>query len=146
MSSNSPSWQRPDANAKEFAAGFWKSGDLGRMDAEGFLEVLDRKKDMINRGGYKIYSTEVENVLARHPATAECAVVSYPCEVLGERVRAVVVLKEGWTPEDAEAGLRADCEAALADYKRPERWTFPTDPLPRNANGKVVKTALRQTG
>ena len=136
-------WNRPDANAKEFAAGFWKSGDLGRMDGSGFLEVLDRKKDMINRGGYKIFSSEVESVLMRHPSVAECAVLGYPCEVLGERVRAVVALAPDWTAEAAEPELRALAAANLADYRRPEQWRFSADPLPRNANGKVLKTALR---
>jgi O-succinylbenzoic acid--CoA ligase len=136
-------WNRPDANAKEFAAGFWKSGDLGRMDSSGFVEVLDRKKDMINRGGYKIFSSEVENVLARHGSVTECAVLGYPCEVLGERVRVVITLAPGWRAEDAEAELRALAAANLADYRRPERYAFSADPLPRNANGKVLKTALR---
>jgi len=136
-------WNRPDANEKEFAAGFWKSGDLGRMDASGFIEVLDRKKDMINRGGYKIFSSEVENVLTRHASVAECAVLGYPCEVLGERVRTVVTLAPGWTAEAAEPELRSLAQANLADYRRPERYDFSTDPLPRNANGKVLKTALR---
>jgi O-succinylbenzoic acid--CoA ligase len=136
-------WNRPDANAAEFAAGFWKSGDLGRMDASGFVEVLDRKKDMINRGGYKIFSSEVENVLARHPSVAECAVLGYPCEVLGERVRAVITLAPGWREEDAAPELQALAAANLADFRRPERWSFGVDPLPRNANGKVLKTALR---
>jgi long-chain acyl-CoA synthetase len=139
-------WNRPDATAKEFCAGFWKSGDLGRIDADGFVEVLDRKKDMINRGGYKVFSTEVENVLTRHPGVAECAVLGYPCEVLGERVRAVITLTGGWTAEAAEHELRTLAQANLADYRRPERWTFSPDPLPRNANGKVLKTALREMG
>jgi O-succinylbenzoic acid--CoA ligase len=136
-------WNRPDATGKEFVAGFWKSGDLGRMSASGHVEVLDRKKDMINRGGYKVFSTEVENVLTRHPGVAECAVLGYPCEVLGERVRAVITLVEGHGAAATEADLRALAQANLADYRRPERYAFSTDPLPRNANGKVMKTALR---
>jgi long-chain acyl-CoA synthetase len=113
------------------------------MDASGFIEVLDRKKDMINRGGYKIFSSEVENVLTRHASVAECAVLGYPCEVLGERVRTVVTLTPGWTAEAAEPELRSLAQANLADYRRPERYDFSADPLPRNANGKVLKTALR---
>ncbi|MGG7565126.1 class I adenylate-forming enzyme family protein [Rhodovulum sp. DZ06] len=136
-------WNRPDANASEFAGGMWKSGDLGRIDARGFVEVLDRKKDMINRGGYKIFSTEVENVLMKSAAVAECAVLGYPCEVLGERVRAVLVLKDGADPAQVQAELEALAAARLADFRRPERWTFRSEPLPRNANGKILKTALR---
>ena len=139
-------WNRPEANASEFVDGWWRSGDLGRIDRRGFVEVLDRRKDMINRGGYKVFSTEVENVLTSHPCVAECAVLGYPCDVLGERVRAVITLRAGWDPAEAEAGLAALAAANLADFRRPETWSFRTEPLPRNANGKILKTALRETG
>lgn len=136
-------WNRPEATAKEFAAGFWRSGDVGRMDAAGRLAILDRTKDMINRAGYKVFSVEVENVLAHHPDVLEVAVVGYPCPVLGERTRAHVVLREGAEPAAAEAALRAHAEAQLADYKRPDAWVFEKNPLPRNPNGKVIKANLR---
>ena len=80
------------ATAESFVAGFWRSGDIGSIDAEGFVRVLDRSKDMINRGGYKIYSVEVENALMSHPAVVEAAVVAKPCEVLGERAHAFVTV------------------------------------------------------
>ena len=83
---------QPEATAKEFVDGFWKSGDMGSIDAEGYVRILDRKKDMLNRGGYKIYCIEVENTLYEHPAVAECAIVAKPCPVLGERVHAFVSL------------------------------------------------------
>jgi long-chain acyl-CoA synthetase len=128
------------ATAESFVAGYWRSGDLGSLDAEGFLSVLDRKKDMINRGGFKVYSAEVETVLAGHPAVIESAVVARPCPVLGERVHAVVVARgEGLEA----AALAAHCAPRLSDYKVPETFDIRTVPLPRNANGKVLKRELR---
>ena len=89
-------WGRPEATAQTFGAGGWlRTGDIGRADAEGYVQVLDRMKDMIIRGGENIYSLEVESVIARHPAVAEVAVVGVPDTVFGERVRAVAVLREG---------------------------------------------------
>ena len=133
-------WDNPDATAREFSDGFWRSGDLGTIDAEGYVRVLDRKKDMINRGGYKVFTAEVESALAEHPAVVESAVLGYPCPVLGERVQAFVVLKNSIGDEE----LRAFCATRLSDYKVPERFTLRTEPLPRNANGKVLKRALRE--
>jgi long-chain acyl-CoA synthetase len=135
-------WRRPEANASEFVDGFWRSGDVGSMDAAGFVRVFDRLKDMINRGGFKIFSAEVENVLAGLAGVAECAIVGYPDPVLGERVHAFVVPHEGaaLTAED----VRQFCAARLADYKVPETITIEGAALPRNANGKIQKTLLRQ--
>ncbi len=133
-------WDNPAASAANFTAGFWHSGDIGAIDAEGYVKVVDRKKDMINRGGYKIYTIEVENALHAHPAVQECAVVSRPCPVLGERVHAFVVLKQAGI---TAAALAQHCAARLSDYKVPESFTLSDSPLPRNANGKLVKRALR---
>ncbi|MDE2455091.1 MAG: acyl--CoA ligase, partial [Burkholderiales bacterium] len=135
-------WNNPEATAQHFTAGFWHSGDLGAIDAEGYVRVVDRLKDMINRGGYKIYTIEVENVLYAHPAVQECAVVARPCPVLGERVHAFVSLKAPGTGADE---LAAFCRPRLSDYKCPETWTLTTTPLPRNANGKLLKRALRES-
>jgi long-chain acyl-CoA synthetase len=133
-------WNRPEADAQSFTDGFWHSGDIGALDAEGFLGVFDRLKDMINRGGYKIFSAEVENALAHHPGVAECAVVGRPDPVLGERVCAFVLPRgEGVTAED----IRRFCAERMADYKVPERVELVREPLPRNANGKVQKAVLR---
>lgn len=133
-------WNRPDADAASFTDGFWHSGDIGALDAEGFLGVLDRVKDMINRGGYKIFSAEVENALAHHPGVVECAVVGRPDPVLGERVCAFVLPRgEAVTAED----IRRFCAERMADYKVPERVELVREPLPRNANGKVQKALLR---
>jgi long-chain acyl-CoA synthetase len=135
-------WHNPQATADNFSAGFWRSGDLGVIDAEGFVFVQDRKKDMLNRGGYKIFSVEVENLLCEHPQVLEAAVVGRPCAVLGERVHAFVTGKEGQAPQ-AEA-LREFCAARLADYKVPESFSIGSAPLPRNANGKLLKRTLRE--
>lgn len=136
-------WADADATAANFAGGFWKSGDVGSVDRQGYVRVLDRRKDMLNRAGFKIYSVEVENVLMAHPDVAEAAIVGRPDPVLGERVHAVVV------PRDCaigglEAKLRDFCAARLSDYKVPESITLLGEPLPRNANGKILKTELRR--
>ncbi|HZB92249.1 MAG TPA: fatty acid--CoA ligase family protein, partial [Stellaceae bacterium] len=134
-------WGKPEANAASFTEGFWHSGDIGSIDADGFVRVFDRVKDMINRGGYKIFSAEVENVLAYHPGVAECAVVGRPDPVLGERVCAFVLPKdEGITADE----IRRFCAERVADYKVPELVTLVEEPLPRNANGKVQKALLRE--
>ena len=133
-------WNNPKATAESFTAGFWHSGDLGSIDAENFVRVFDRQKDMINRGGLKIYSAEVESVLAGHPDVVESAIIAKPCPVLGERVHAVVVTRNAVGVEV----LRAWCAERLSDYKVPETMDVRTDPLPRNANGKVMKRQLRE--
>jgi long-chain acyl-CoA synthetase len=134
-------WANAQATAASFTAGWWHSGDLGSIDAQGYVRVFDRKKDMLNRGGYKIYSVEVENVLMAWPGMVEAAVVGKPCPVLGERVHAFVHAP-GAVPDDA--ALRAFCAARLADYKVPETLTWTDAALPRNANGKLMKRLLRE--
>jgi acyl-CoA synthetase (AMP-forming)/AMP-acid ligase II len=133
-------WDDAVATAREFTAGTWHSGDIGSIDPDGFVRVSDRKKDLINRGGYKVYSAEVESVLVAHPAVVEAAVVARSCPVLGERVHAFVCLRA----EADENDLRAHCAAQLSDYKVPETFTLGRDPLPRNANGKLLKRVLRE--
>lgn len=134
-------WNNPTATAESFTGGFWHSGDLGSVDADNFVRVFDRQKDMINRGGLKIYSAEVESVLAGHPDVVESAIIAKPCPVLGERVHAVVVTRGAVASEV----LRAWCAERLSDYKVPETMQLTADPLPRNANGKVMKRQLRET-
>ena len=144
-------WNRPQATAETFGAqvpgvpggsgtgGWLRTGDVGRIDADGYVQVLDRLKDMIIRGGENIYSLEVESVLARHPSIVEVAVVGAPDAVFGERVRAVAVLRPGRLLS-VEA-LRSWAGAWLADYKLPAELVT-VDELPRNANGKVLKKQL----
>jgi len=138
-------WNNPQATALSFCGGYWKSGDIGTLDASGFVRIHDRKKDMINRGGYKVFSVEVENCLMGHPQVLEAAAVGVPCPVLGERVHAFVHVSAGGVPEAALAEtLRELCRQELADYKVPDTISIMTSPLPRNANGKVLKRELRQ--
>ena len=134
-------WANPEATAASFTAGWWHSGDLGSIDADGYVRVFDRKKDMLNRGGFKIYSVEVENTLMAWPGMVEAAVVGRSCAVLGERVHAVVHAP-GISRDDA--ALRAFCAERLADYKVPETFSWSDTPLPRNANGKLMKRLLRE--
>ena len=133
-------WNNPKATAGSFTGGYWHSGDLGSIDAQNFVRVFDRQKDMINRGGLKIYSAEVESVLAGHPGVVESAVIAKPCPVLGERVHAVIVTRGSDVSGEA---LRAWCAERLSDYKVPETVALTSEPLPRNANGKVMKKQLR---
>jgi long-chain acyl-CoA synthetase len=133
-------WNNPEATANNFVAGYWRSGDIGTMDADGYVRVLDRMKDMINRGGYKIYSAEVENTLMAHASVAEAVVVGRPCPILGERVEAFVVAHG---PAD-EGRLRAFCAERLSDYKVPEHIYLVDGPLPRNPNGKLLKNVVRE--
>ncbi|MEA2908025.1 MAG: hypothetical protein QOJ15_106 [Bradyrhizobium sp.] len=134
-------WSNPTATAESFTGGFWHSGDLGSIDAENFVRVFDRQKDMINRGGLKIYSAEVESVLAGHASVVESAIIAKPCPVLGERVHAVIVTRDNEVSAEA---LRAWCAGRLSDYKVPETMALTSEPLPRNANGKVLKKQLRE--
>jgi acyl-CoA synthetase (AMP-forming)/AMP-acid ligase II len=134
-------WDDAKATADSIVAGFWRSGDIGSIDEEGYVRVLDRKKDMINRGGYKIYSIEVENALMAHPDVSEAAVIAKPCPVLGERAHAVVCRRSARV---SPAELADHCAGLLADYKVPDSFSFRSEPLPRNANGKVLKRELTQ--
>lgn len=134
-------WNNARATAESFTGGYWHSGDLGSIDEQGFVRVFDRQKDMINRGGHKIYSAEVESVLAGHPDVVESAIIAKPCPVLGERVHAVIVTRNPTLDTNA---LRELCASQLSDYKVPETIDLTTEPLPRNANGKVMKKQLRE--
>ena len=134
-------WNDPKATTENFTCGYWHSGDLGSIDKQNFVRVFDRQKDMINRGGLKIYSAEVESVLAAHPDVVESAIIAKPCPVLGERVHAVIVTRDREVKSDS---LRSWCAERLSDYKVPETVSLSLEPLPRNANGKVMKKRLRE--
>lgn len=134
-------WGNPGANAQSFADGYWRSGDVATIDAEGYVYILDRLKDMINRGGEKVYSVEVESVLYQLPSVLEAAVYGVPDPIFGERVRAVIVPQQGATPDPEE--VRSFAAARLADYKVPDTIKV-ADRLPRNPGGKVMKHLLRQ--
>ena len=131
----------PEGTAAEFVDDAWRSGDLGYIDDEGFLFIVDRLKDMIISGGENVYSAEVENALAQHPAVSQSAVIGVPDERWGERVHAVVVLKPGQGAEAAE--LVAHCKALIAGYKCPRSVEFRTE-LPTSPAGKLQKFVLRE--
>jgi acyl-CoA synthetase (AMP-forming)/AMP-acid ligase II len=131
----------PEATADTWRDGWVHTGDVGRIDHDGFLYVVDRKKDMIIRGGYNVYCVEVEAALYEHPDVAEVAVVGVPHAMLGQDVCAVVRLHDGAPPLTVDAA-RAFCEERIADYKRPRRVVVWDGPLPRNSVGKVDKKAL----
>ncbi len=134
-------WRRPDATAEAFSDGWFKTGDLARVDDEGFVYIVDRKKDMIISGGENIYPAEVEDVLYQHPAVAEATVIGVPHERWGEVPMAIVVTRPGMTSSAQD--LIAFCEDKLARYKIPKSVQF-ADTLPRNAAGKVLKRLLRE--
>ncbi|CAM5219783.1 AMP-dependent synthetase OS=Lysinibacillus sphaericus OX=1421 GN=LS41612_03390 PE=3 SV=1 [Lysinibacillus sphaericus] len=129
-----------EETARTIRDGWLYSGDLGRFDEEGYLYIVDRKKDMIIRGGENIYPIEIEEVLYQLPEILEAAVVGLPHEVYGEVPKAFVVLKEGKVLE--EATILAYCQTQLAKYKVPFDIEFLAQ-LPRNASGKVLKHTLR---
>ncbi|MDE2159891.1 MAG: AMP-binding protein, partial [Burkholderiales bacterium] len=133
-------WQRPDETAKSMTAdGYFRTGDIGVVDARGQFRIVDRKKDMILVSGFNVYPTEIEDVLSRHPGVLECAAVGVPDAKTGESVKLYVVRKD---PGLTEAALRAYCEAELAAYKRPRAIEF-RDELPKSNVGKILRRELR---
>ncbi|MBV8982784.1 MAG: AMP-binding protein [Acidimicrobiia bacterium] len=134
-------WGDDDATAQTWRDGWVYTGDLGRVDKDGYLYVVDRKKDMILRGGYNIYCVEVEDGLHAHPDVVEAAAVGIPHKVLGQDVCAVVRLRDGAPPLTVEE-VRAFLVDRLADYKLPRRVEVRAEPLPRTGMGKVDKKAL----
>ena len=135
-------WNNPEATAETFVDGWVRTGDLARVDEEGFLFIVDRAKDMIIRGGENIYCIEVENVLYEHPAVIDAALIGLPHHSLGEEPAAVVQLAEGSAAGEEE--LKAWVRERLAVFKTPVRIAFLPTPLPRNANGKIMKNELKK--
>ena len=135
-------WNNDIATKKEFTEnGFWKSGDIGFKDEEGYIYILDRKKDVINRAGYNVYSSEIENLLSLQNGVIEVAVIPHPDKVLGEKIH-VVIFKNDTLLVDH---LKLICKTKLADYKQPDYWTVIKDYLPKNKNGKVMKKDLSKS-
>ena len=136
-------WDNPTANQTSFTDGYWHSGDLGTQDEDGFVYIRDRKKDMINRAGEKIFSIEVEDVLKAHPDVVEAAVIGEPDPVFGEKVKAFVVGPK-LDARDFTA-LKEHCKKSLAKFKVPEEFEL-IESLPRNASGKILKNTLKNIG
>ena len=135
-------WNRPDATAETIVDGWLRSGDLGRLDADGYVYVEDRVKDMILRAGENVYGAEVESAIYEHPAVHEAAVFGVPHERLGEEVGVAILVNDGMTltPEELWAFL----DAKIAKFKIPTQVVIMTEPLPRNAAGKFLKRELQQ--
>jgi long-chain acyl-CoA synthetase len=134
-------WQRPEETAKAVVDGWMHTGDGGFMDADGYVYIVDRIKDMIVSGGENVYSAEVENCLAQHPAVAQCAVIGIPSEQWGEQVHAVIMRKP-----NAEANAEeiiAFCKERIAGYKCPRSVKIQDEPLPLSGAGKILKRDLR---
>ena len=135
-------YKQPEATAEAMRNGWFHTGDIGTLDAEGYLSIVDRKKDMILRGGFNVYPREVEEVMLTHPAVSLVAVIGIPDERLGEEVKAFVVKKPG--AEITEGELQAWCEEQMAAYKYPRQIEFRTE-LPTSATGKILKRELRSS-
>jgi long-chain acyl-CoA synthetase len=134
-------WNKPQATAETFVDGWVKTGDLAKMDEEGFIGIVDRAKDMLIRGGENIYCVEVENALYEHPAVMDAAVIGIPHKTLGEEPGAVVHLKAGMKADEAE--LRHFVSQQLAAFKVPVKIAFWPETLPRNPQGKILKRELK---
>jgi long-chain acyl-CoA synthetase len=134
-------WNKPEASAETFVDGWLHTGDLARIDDDGLLYIVDRKKDMINRGGENVYSIEVENALASAPGVGEAAAVGVPDEMMGEKVGAAIVPAAG--VELDVAAVLGHVRERLADFKVPQYVAVRREPLPRNPGGKVLKAQLR---
>jgi long-chain acyl-CoA synthetase len=135
-------WRKPEETAEVLRDGWLYTGDLATVDEEGYIYIVDRKKDMIITGGENVFSTEVENVLYTHPAVLEAAVVGVPDERWGEAVKAIVVLKPGMQATEGE--LIAHCRARLAHFKAPRSVEFYAGALPKSGSGKILKRELRE--
>lgn len=135
-------WNKPEATAQTFTKGWLHTGDLACIDADGFVQIVDRKKDMVNRGGENVYCVEVENALCAHPAVFESAVLGVPDTMMGEKVGAVIVMRAGVEADPGE--ICSFVGERIADFKVPQYMVIRKEPLPRNAGGKILKANLRK--
>jgi long-chain acyl-CoA synthetase len=134
-------WQRPEETARVMTAdGFFRTGDIGIMDETGRTKIVDRKKDMINISGFKVFPNEIEEIVAHHPGVLESAVIGVPDPEVGEAVKLFVVKRD---PNLTEAELRKYLAAELTNYKRPKHIEFRTE-LPKTNIGKILRRALRE--
>jgi acyl-CoA synthetase (AMP-forming)/AMP-acid ligase II len=135
-------WKQPEATKAAFRDGWFHTGDLARMDGEGYITLVDRKGEMIVSGGFNVYPKEVEDTLYLHPAVLEAAVFGVPHPEWGEAVKAIIFPKAGWTPSEEE--IIQHCKDHLASYKKPSSVEFSRDPLPKNSAGKILRRTLRE--
>ena len=132
-------WQRQEATEEAIKDGWFFSGDMGKKDEDGYFFIVDRKKELIIRGGYNVYPREIEEVLYEHPAVQEAAVIGVPHDELGEEVGAAIVLKEG---EDVDAdAIKEHVKEQVAAYKYPRQVWF-EDELPKGPTGKILKREI----
>jgi acyl-CoA synthetase (AMP-forming)/AMP-acid ligase II len=134
-------WRKPEDTGKAMTGGWLHTGDMGYYDEQGFIYLVDRKKDMIITGGENVYPREVEEVLYHHPAVLEAAVIGIPDDIWVERIHAVVVLKEGY--ETGSDELIGFCKERLARYKAPRSVDF-VDMLPKSPQGKILRREIRE--
>jgi acyl-CoA synthetase (AMP-forming)/AMP-acid ligase II len=137
-------WRKPEETAEALRQGWYHTGDLGYMDKDGYIYIVDRKKDLIISGGFNVYPKEIENVLNLHPAVLESAVVGVPHELWGETPLAFIILKPG-SPRPEAANLMEFLKGKIAGYKLPKGGFVFVDSLPRNPSGKILKRELRRT-
>jgi len=136
-------WKKPDATAEVMRDGWFATGDMAKRDSDGYFFIVDRKKDMIIRGGYNVYPREIEEVLYEHPKVREVAVIGVPHDSLGEEVAAAVVAKDGETIDPDE--IRAFAKEQVASYKYP-RVVWVVDELPKGPTGKILKREIKPPG
>jgi long-chain acyl-CoA synthetase len=132
-------WNKPDATEEAIVDGWFHSGDLAKRDEDGYYFIVDRKKELIVRGGYNVYPREIEEVLYEHPAVREAAVIGIPDDQMGEEVGAAIALKEG--EEASEDDIRAFVREQVAGYKYPRKVWF-VDELPKGPTGKMLKREI----
>jgi long-chain acyl-CoA synthetase len=137
-------WNAPEATAETLRGGWLHTGDVGRFDADGYLSIGDRKKDLIKRSGYSVFPAEVEALLYRHQAIAECAVIGVPAPRVGEEVKAFIVLKSEFKDKIDEEEIREWSKQEMAAYKYPRIIEF-REALPKSAVGKILRRELRGT-
>jgi long-chain acyl-CoA synthetase len=132
-------WNREDATKESIKDGWFFSGDMGKKDEDGYYAIVDRKKELIIRGGYNVYPREIEEVIYEHEAVEQCAVVGVPDDKMGEEVGAAIVLKQG--KDVSEDDLRDFIKNEVANYKYPRRIWF-VDELPMGPTGKILKREI----